>query len=58
MPLMGLATMNACVHVVMYAYYLAAAMRLQPPLWWLGLGLGMGLTVTRLYPTPNPKLNY
>jgi len=35
MPLMGLATMNAFVHVVMYAYYLAAAMRLEPPLWWV-----------------------
>ena len=34
MPLMGLATMNAFVHVVMYGYYLAAAMRLDPPLWW------------------------
>jgi len=34
MPLMGLASMNAFVHVVMYAYYLAAALRLEPPLWW------------------------
>ena len=33
MPLMGLATMNAFVHVVMYSYYLAAAMKLEPPLW-------------------------
>ena len=51
---MGLATMNAFVHVVMYAYYLAAAMRLQPPLWWLGLGLGMGLTLTLLLTLPLP----
>ena len=31
---MGLATMNAFVHVVMYAYYLASALKFTPPLSW------------------------
>ena len=32
--LVALAVVNSFVHVVMYTYFLASAMRLRPPLWW------------------------
>jgi len=32
--LVGLAVLNSLVHVVMYSYYLASALRRSPPLWW------------------------
>ena len=32
--LVALAVVNSFVHVVMYSYYLASALRLRPPIWW------------------------
>ena len=32
--LVALAVVNSFVHVVMYAYYLASALRMTPPVWW------------------------